>query len=190
MRISADAATSTDPHTSVALTTPSEQSLVEAARRELAEVPVNDSVTTAEFMERLDSLRTIADGLNRGIQHFTDLKTSHHNLMQVLAQDISHPRHIARRIDMDPDAVSVMLENLDEKGYVHITERIGDRIIDASLTDAGYAALSQAEAIQFRALDALLQQAPKHEVERLNGLLEEATHIAQGIVSSLTEPAL
>lgn len=164
--------------------------LVAAARREMISAPVNDSALTARFIERLNVLRSFAEGMNRGMEQFTYLKASEHLVLSTVAKDVSHPRHIGRRIGMEKDAVTVILLSLEEKGFVFVSERIGDRIIDVTITDTGHAALSQVEAVQFRSMDAILQQAPSSDVERLLSLLDEATELAQKLAISLVDPAL
>jgi DNA-binding MarR family transcriptional regulator len=164
--------------------------LIAAAKREMATAPVNDSALTSKFIEKLNTLRDFAEGMNRGIEQFTYLKSSEHLVLTTIAKDISHPRHIGRRIGMEKDAVSVILQALEEKGFVHVAERIGDRIIDVTITDNGHAALAQTEAVQFRSMDAILQQAPARDVQRLLSLLDEATSLASSLAVSIVEPEL
>ncbi|MFD2840435.1 hypothetical protein ACFSYH_07590 [Populibacterium corticicola] len=162
--------------------------LISAARRELATTTVNDTETTARFVTQLGALRDFAEGMSRGIEQFTYLKTSEHAVLSTVAKDISHPRHIGRRVGMDREVVHTILIALEERGFVYVSERIGDRIIDVTVTDNGHAALAQTEAVQFRSLDALLQQAPRQDVQRLLYLLDEATELATRLAQSAIVP--
>jgi|GEM_PF-6665747 len=171
----------------LALRPAQELDLIAAARHEIASVPVGDSATTTAFIERFELFHKLTQGLNQGLENFTSLKTSHHLVLQALANELSHPRHIARRIGMDTAAVEVTLGHLADKGLVIVGERSGGRIVEAALTEPGRAALSQAEAVQFRALDAMLQQIPRADVERLLEILDEASAITTRLVASLAE---
>lgn len=159
--------------------------LVAAAKREMVSSPINDSATTSRLIERLNTLRDFAEGMSRGIEQFTYLKSSELQVLTTIAKDVSHPRHIGRRIGMDTDVVTQILLALEEKGFIFVSERIGSRIIDATITDAGHAALSQSEAVQFRSLDAMLKQAAPSDANRLLDLLDEATELATKIAVSL-----
>ncbi|WP_019147410.1 MarR family winged helix-turn-helix transcriptional regulator [Timonella senegalensis] len=162
-----------------------EKDLVAVARQEIASVPVNDSATTAAFIERFERIRLVLDGLNHGLEQFTSIKTSQHLVLQALSRGVTHPRHIGKQIGMDVAAVQVTVEKLEEKGLVSIDERQGSRIIEVTLTHAGEAALSQAEAVQFRALDAILQQISTEDLERLITLLDEADSITSRLLNAL-----
>ncbi|WP_313279526.1 hypothetical protein [Timonella senegalensis] len=163
----------------------SEKDLVAVARQEIASVPVNDSATTAAFIERFERIRLVLDGLNHGLEQFTSIKTSQHLVLQALSRGVTHPRHIGKQIGMDVAAVQVTVEKLAEKGLVSIDEQQGSRIIEATLTHTGEAALSQAEAVQFRALDAILQQISPEDLERLITLLDEADSITSRLLNAL-----
>ena len=161
--------------------------LVRARRRDLATLPTSNSVnTTVEILGRIDTLRALSDGIVHGVEQFTSLKRSHFQVLQALENDITHPRHIGRRIGMEAKAVSLTLEALEVKGLVYIAERINDRIIEAGLTEAGHAALGQAEAVQIRAMDTLLHQATHQEVMQLLHLLDQAAVHAQTIMNTIS----
>ncbi|WP_029068065.1 MarR family winged helix-turn-helix transcriptional regulator [Jonesia quinghaiensis] len=157
-----------------------------AARHELISVPVADTATTAAIMDRIERLRNLSDGLMKGIEKFTALTVTDVIVLKTILAGVSHPRHIGRKVGMDTDTTCVLVESLVERGLVYIEERIGDRIIDVQLSDAGHAALNQAEAVQFRAVDALLQQASPTEVQDLFELLDAAATRATVLVASVT----
>lgn len=156
-----------------------------AARHELISTPVSDTATTAAIMDRIERLRQLSDGLMKGVEQFTSLKLSDVLILRAMLAGVSHPRHIGRRVGLDTDAVCVIIDNLIDRGFVYVEERVGERIIDVQLTDAGHAALNQAEAVQFRAVDALLQQASPREVTELFELLDAAANRATTLVASL-----
>lgn len=161
------------------------ETLIAQARMEMATAPINDTEQTAAFIKRINQMHAMAEGLARGIEQFTYLKSVEHQVLQAVQKEVSHPRHIGRRVGLDTEATSVVLEKLEAKGYVHVAERIGQRIIDVVLTDAGVAALAQAEAVQFRSVDALLQQASDVDVRRLMELLDESSQIVTRLALSL-----
>lgn len=161
--------------------------LVRARQRELATLPTSNSVnTTVEILGRIDTLRALSAGIVHGVEQFTSLKLSHFHVLQALENDITHPRHIGRRIGLEAKAVTLTLETLEVKGLVYVAERMDDRIIEAGLTEAGYAALGQAEAVQIRAMDTLLHQASHQEVTQLLHLLDQAAVHAQTIMNTIS----
>ena len=160
--------------------------LVKASQRELATVPVAANVSaTIEILTRIESLQALSHGIARGVEQFTSLKPVHFRVLQALNNDITHPRHIGRRLGMDAGAITLTLEILETKGLVFIAERIGDRVIEAGLTEAGHAALSQAEAVQLRAIDALLARSETQDAAQLLSLLEQAQALAQSIMNTI-----
>lgn len=161
------------------------QSLIAQARMEMATAPINDTEKTAHFIKRINQMHAMAEGLARGIEQFTYLKSVEHQVLRAVQKEVSHPRHIGRRVGMDTEATSIIVEKLESKGYVHVAERIGQRIIDVVITDAGTAALAQAEAVQFRSVDALLQQASDQDVQRLMELLDESSQLVTRLALSL-----
>lgn len=169
---------------SLELTTDTRE-LVAAAKREMVSSPVNDSATTARLVEQLNTLRDFAEGMSRGIEQFTYLKASELQVLSAISKDITHPRHIGRRIGMDTEVVTKILLALEEKRFIYVSERIGERIIDATITDTGHGAIAQAEAVQFRSLDAMIKQAATSDTQRLLALLDEATALATKIAVSL-----
>lgn len=169
---------------SLELTTDTRE-LVAAAKREMVSSPVNDSATTARLVEQLNTLRDFAEGMSRGIEQFTYLKASELQVLSAISKDITHPRHIGRRIGMDTEVVTKILLALEEKHFIYVSERIGERIIDATITDTGHGAIAQAEAVQFRSLDAMIKQAATSDTQRLLALLDEATALATKIAVSL-----
>lgn len=161
--------------------------LVRARQRALATLPTSNSVnTTIEILDRIETLRALSEGIIHGVEQFTSLKVSQFHILQALEHDITHPRHIGRRIGMEAKAVALTLESLEIKGLVYISERIGDRIIEAGLTEAGYAALGQAEGVQIRAMDTLLHQATHQEVTQLLDLLDQAAVHARTIMNTIS----
>lgn len=160
--------------------------LVMAGKRELTTIPTTENVNiTVEILNRIDQLRALSDGVMHGVEQFTSLKLSHFQILQALENDITHPRHIGRRIGLDAKAVTLTLETLEVKGLVYIAERIGDRVIEAGLTEAGHAVLGQAEAVKFRAMDALLHRSSEEETKQLLHLLDQAAIHAQQIMNTI-----
>gem|GEM_PF-4364893 len=104
------------------------QSLIAQARMEMATAPINDTEKTAHFIKRINQMHAMAEGLARGIEQFTYLKSVEHQVLRAVQKEVSHPRHIGRRVGMDTEATSIIVEKLESKGYVHVAERIGQRI--------------------------------------------------------------
>ncbi|XBH21308.1 MarR family winged helix-turn-helix transcriptional regulator [Jonesiaceae bacterium BS-20] len=157
-----------------------------AQRRDLAAIPTTNNVNnTVDILNRIDQLRALSDGIMHGVEQFTSLKLSHFQILQALENDVTHPRHIGRRIGLDAKVVTLTLETLEVKGLVYIAERIGERVIEAGLTEAGYAALGQAEAVKFRAMDALLHHSSEAETQQLLHLLNQAVIHAQQIMNTI-----
>lgn len=167
------------------LTLPASSELIAAAKREMISAPVNDSAMTTRLIGRLDTLREFTEGLTRGIEQFTMLNASELQVLNAISNDVSHPRHIGRRVGMEKEVVTACLLVLEEKGFIAVVERIGDRIIDVVISDQGHAALAQAEAVKFRSLDALLKQSPNKDVNQLLQILDEATLLATRIALQL-----
>lgn len=144
------------------------------ARRELAALPVGDVATTVAILERMNRLRAFGDQLQRGMESITSLRTSQFLILKAIEEGVVHPRHIGRKVGMDTGAVEITLDALTEKGLTATILDPGGRMVEASITDGGRAVLTQAEAMEFRATDALLQQSRPDEIAELLDLLDRA----------------
>jgi DNA-binding MarR family transcriptional regulator len=144
------------------------------ARQELAALPVGDVATTVAILERMNRLRAFGDQLQRGMEAITSLRTSQFLILKAIEGGVVHPRHIGRKVGMDTGAVELTLGTLEEKGLAATFLDPSGRMVEANLTDGGRAVLTQAEAMEFRATDALLQQSRPDEVAELLDLLDRA----------------
>lgn len=161
----------------LALTTPdplSTTDLALRARQELAALPVGDVASTVAILERMNRLRAFGDQLQRGMEAITSLRTSQFLILKAIEAEVVHPRHIGRKVGMETGAVEHTLGTLTEKGLATATLDQNGRMVEARLTDGGRAVLTQAEAMEFRATDALLQQSRPEEIAELLDLLDRA----------------
>ena len=155
-------------------TPPSRSELALRARHELAALPVGDVAATVAILERMNRLRAFGDQLQRGMESITSLRTSQFLILKAIEAEVVHPRHVGRKVGMDTGAVEHTLGTLAEKGLVMTVLDPHGRLVEARLTDGGRAVLTQAEAMEFRATDALLQQSRPEEIAELLDLLDRA----------------
>lgn len=144
------------------------------ARQELAALPVGDVASTVAILERMNRLRAFGDQLQRGMEAITSLRTSQFLILKAIESEVVHPRHIGRKVGMETGAVEHTLGTLAEKGLATTALDQNGRMVEARLTDGGRAVLTQAEAMEFRATDALLQQSRPEEIAELLDLLDRA----------------
>lgn len=144
------------------------------ARRELAATPMGDLGATVEILDRLDRLRSVGDRLRRGLEALTALSSSQLLILGALESGLAHPRHVGRAVGMDTAAVEATVPGLVDKGLVVSALDPAARMTSLHLTDAGQALLTQAEAVQIRVTDALLQQAGPDGVSEVLDLLDRA----------------
>lgn len=154
------------------LTTTTRTDLALRARHELAALPVGDVASTVAILERMNRLRAFSDQLQRGMEAITSLRTSQFLILKAVEVGVVHPRHIGRKVGMDTGAVELTLGTLTDKGLVVTVLDSGGRMVEAALTDGGRAVLTQAEAMEFRATDAILQQSSPQDVADLLDLLD------------------
>lgn len=151
------------------------------ARRELVSTPVGDLDTAVEVLERLNKLQVLGTFLQRGMEAMTSLRSSQFMILKAIEGDIDHPRHIGRKVGMETGAVELTLLSLREKGLVTTRSDRG-HVVGSALSDAGRAILTQAEAVQIRATDALLQQAEPSDVAEVLDLLDKAVDRVHTII--------
>jgi DNA-binding MarR family transcriptional regulator len=156
--------------------------LAVAARRELVSAPVGDLNATVEVLERLNKLQVLGGFLQRGMEAVTSLRSSQFMILAAIEAGIHHPRHIGRKIGMETKPVEQTLAALREKGLVMTSTDRGKRVVSVTLTDAGHAILTQAQAIQIRATDALLQHADPADVSEVLDLLDRAVDRVHAIM--------
>ena len=151
------------------------------ARRELVSTPVGDLDTAVEVLERLNKLQVLGTFLQRGMEAMTSLRSSQFMILKAIECEVDHPRHIGRKVGMETGAVELTLVSLREKGLVTTRSDRG-HVVAAALTDTGRAILTQAEAMQIRATDALLQRAEPSEVAEVLDLLDRAVESVHAII--------
>jgi len=151
------------------------------ARRELVSTPVGDLDTAVEVLERLNKLQVLGTFLQRGMEAMTSLRSSQFMILKAIECEVDHPRHIGRKVGMETGAVELTLASLREKGLVTTRSDRG-HVVAAALTDTGRAILTQAEAMQIRATDALLQRAEPSEVAEVLDLLDRAVESVHAII--------
>lgn len=151
------------------------------ARRELVSTPVGDLDTAVEVLERLNKLQVLGTFLQRGMEAMTSLRSSQFMILKAIESEVDHPRHIGRKVGMETGAVELTLVSLREKGLV-TTRSDRDHIVGSALTDPGRAILTQAEAMQIRATDALLQRADPADVAEVLDLLDRAVDRVHTII--------
>jgi len=151
------------------------------ARRELVSTPVGDLDTAVEVLERLNKLQVLGTFLQRGMEAMTSLRSSQFMILKAIECEVDHPRHIGRKVGMETGAVELTLVSLREKGLVTTRSDRG-HVVATALTDTGRAILTQAEAMQIRATDALLQRAEPSEVAEVLDLLDRAVESVHAII--------
>lgn len=151
------------------------------ARRELVSTPVGDLDTAVEVLERLNKLQVLGAFLQRGMEAMTSLRSSQFLILKAIECEVDHPRHIGRKVGMETGAVELTLVSLREKGLVTTRSDRG-HVVASALTDTGRAILTQAEAMQIRATDALLQRAEPSDVAEVLDLLDRAVESVHTII--------
>jgi DNA-binding MarR family transcriptional regulator len=166
------------PHSPDDLAPEAAAGLALRTRTELLARPVGDFSTTIAIVERMEKLRFFGDCLQRGLETMTSLRTSHYLILRAVEEGVRHARHIGRRVGMDTGAVEVTLDALRDRGLV-VT--LDDASREVALTDSGVAVLAQAEAVELRATDALLQQGEPEDVAEMLDLLDRAVGHAESL---------
>ena len=134
-----------------------------AARRARSAVrraqPGNDLAETLDLVDQMTAMTRSQEQISRAIERLTGLRLGEMQTLQAVAEGADHPRAVARRTGQADAAAEATCDGLVGRGLLarhHHPLSRGGRPRLIHVTETGRVALEQAEALQVRLFDAVV----------------------------------